>query len=101
MNKFVDKSKCWIIAFGIFVIHIILSLISIICIFSGNANVLHLGIDMAGVLILAYPIIGGLIYVIVSLIGIIKHKKILPYLIYPLISLVVWLVLGRVAAFFI
>lgn len=63
------------LALKIFAIHIVLSFVSIVCTLSGNSKIFLFGFNMAGVLIILYPIIGGVVYLIVSLIGMIKSKK--------------------------
>lgn len=100
MKKYVDKTIFGKIAFGIFAIHTVLSLVSIILTLSDNHKIFQYGFRMASVLLIVYPIIGGIIYVIVSIIGMIKNKKLLPYLICPIISIIIWLILvGSVVAY--
>ena len=45
-------------------------------------------------MLIVYPIVGGITYIVVSLIGMIKNKKLLPYLVCPVISIVLWLILA-------
>jgi len=94
MEKLVDKSIFGIIAFGIFLLHAVLSLIAILLTWSANQKLFHYGFNMAGVMLLVYPFVGGIIYVIVSFIGMIKNKKVLPYLICPILSVILWLILA-------
>ena len=68
MSKLVDKSIYGRIALTIFAVHIVLSFVSIVCTLSGDSKVFLFGFNMAGVLIILYPIIGGVVYLIVSLI---------------------------------
>lgn len=94
-----DKSKFAKIALGIFWIH---TALSILAIFLTTTQITHkafqFGFNMGGFLLIVYPIIGGLIYIVVSIIGMIKSKKLLPYLICPVISFIVWLFVGGAMA---
>lgn len=94
MKKYVDKSIYGKIAWWIFVIHTVLSLGSLFFTMSDSHKIFQLGFKMAGVMLIVYPFIGGLIYIIVSIIGMIKNKKFLPYLICPVISVILWLILA-------
>lgn len=93
MKRYIDKSIFGKIAFSIFAIHTVLSFAAIILTWSDNHKIFQIGFNMASVLLIVYPIVGGIIYVIFSLIGMIKNRKVLPYLICPIISIIVWLIL--------
>lgn len=93
MKKCVDKSKYGNTAFAIFAIHTILCLVSIICTSMSNIKVFHFGFNLAGFLLIVYPIVGGAAYLIVSIIGMVRNKKVIPYLICPVLSVFMWLIL--------
>lgn len=100
MSRFVDKSIFSIIALSIFGIHTALSFIAVLFTWSSNLKLFQIGFTMVGWLAIVYPIVGGFIYIIVSLIGMIKNKKVLPYLVCPVVSIFVWLILvGSVVAY--
>jgi len=95
-----DKTKYGKIAFGIFGIHMILSLVSLFCSMSNNHSVFQFGFNLGGFVLVLYPVVGGITYIVVSLVGMIKNKKLLPYLICPPISFVMWLILiGALAVY--
>lgn len=96
-----DKTKYGKTAWGIFILHAILSIISLVCTMSNNRSVFHFGFNLGGYVMIVYPIVGGLIYIIVSLIGMIKNRKLLPYLICPILSFILWLILGGSLAVYI
>lgn len=96
-----DKTKYGKIALGIFGLHTILTIISLVCSMSNNHKVFQFGFNMGGFVLVIYPLIGGFTYIVISLIGMIKNKKLLPYLICPIISFFLWLVLGGALAVYI
>ena len=100
-----DKSKYGKTALWIFICHAILSTASIVCVKisppgAGNAtsSLFNIGFRMGMITLILYPIVGGITYVVISIIGIIKSKKVLPYLIFPPISLIIWLISVSVLA---
>lgn len=93
MKKLIDKSALGIVALCIFILYMLLSFVAIGCLWSDNLKMFHFGFNMAGVLLIVYPLIGGTAYVVISLIGMIKNKKIFPYLICPVFSIILWVIL--------
>ena len=89
-----DKTKYGKIALGIFWIHTVLSIVALLCSMSGNHKIFQIGFNLGGWMLIVYPIVGGITYIVVSLIGMIKNKKLLPYLVCPVISIVLWLILA-------
>lgn len=89
-----DKSKYGKTALGIFIVHAILTILVMVGLMSKDRSVFQAVFRMGGFVMIVYPIIGGLIYIIVSVIGMIKNKKLLPYLVCPVISFVLWVILG-------
>ena len=93
-----DRSKLGKTVLWIFLIHVVLSMVVLGGTLSSNYKVIQFAFGLGGFVMIIYPIVGGLIYIVVSLIGMIKNKKFLPYLICPVISFVLWLIVGGALA---
>lgn len=96
-----DKTKFGKMAWGICILHVVLSLIVMFCTNSNNRSTIQFGFNLGGYVMILYPIVGGIIYIVVSIIGMIKNKKLFPYLICPIISFIVWVILGGCLAVYI
>lgn len=55
-------------------------------------SVFMFGIGLGGISMILYPFVGGIAFLIVSILGIIQDRKFIPYLIYSVISIILWFI---------
>lgn len=95
-----DRTKFGKAALGIFWGHFVLSIIVLVLTFSNSNKLFMFGFRLGAAVLIIYPLLGGLAYIIISIIGMIKNKKLLPYLICPILSFILWLIVaGSLAAY--
>lgn len=99
-GKLMDKSLAAKIAWINFIIYCFIGILAVVCVDISHSltphhlshEVFEFGFNLGPYILILMPLFGGILHIVCSLIGLIKNRRVFPYLLFPIPAFIIWIV---------